>query len=67
MSYEKAMKHARNPRKQKARYMGFSPGSGFWPSGSYLKENYWPYLKQCKQKDIEPVSCEAYYKSLLRH
>jgi len=29
MSYEKAMKHWKNPKKGKAQYMGFDTGSGF--------------------------------------
>jgi len=39
--------------------------SGFWPSGSFLREDYWPYLEQCKRDGIEPMECEAYYRQTL--
>lgn len=32
MSYEKAMRHARNRRKGRNMYLGFDTGSGQWPS-----------------------------------
>lgn len=66
MSYEKAMKHDRNPRKWKhTQPVLMHTNSGFWPSGSFLKEDFWPYLERCKAEKIEPMECEAYYNSKL--
>lgn len=62
MSYRKMMKHATNPRRyKKTQPMLFSTGSGFWPSGAFLKNEYWPYLEKCKKLGVVPLSCEKFY------
>jgi len=38
-----------------------APGSGFWPSGSWLKQVYWPYVEQCKAAGKDPLSAEVIY------
>lgn len=73
MSYDKAMKwhkkHIKGTRmigSGPAANIGFSTGSGFWPSQSFLSEDYYPYLEECKKNNVIPVSCENYYKAQLR-
>jgi len=62
MSYRKAMKHANNPRRyKKTQPMLFSTQSGFWPSGAFLKNRYWPYLEECEKSGEKPLTCEAFY------
>jgi len=62
MSYNKMMKRTRNAKRYKPQPMLFSTGSGFWPSGAFLKNQYWPYLEKCKKIGVEPLSCEKFYK-----
>ena len=62
MSYAQAVNWSkRHPKGHKTPVI-MSTGSGFWPSGAFLREDYWPYLEQCKRDGVEPVSCEAYYR-----
>ena len=61
MSYSKMMRRSRNAKKYKIQPMLFSTGSGFWPSGAFLKNKYWPYLERCKKNGIEPLPCEKFY------
>ena len=49
MSYQKAMKHARNVRKQRKQsrmYFGFDTGSGRWPS-------IWSLTRDCPRCGYE--------------
>ena len=61
MNYRQAMawerKHPRGTRQP----LNFSTGSGFWPSGAFLEDDYFPYLERCKQSNTQPMSCEDYY------
>ena len=67
MSYAQAMKWARkHPRGGKIQPVIMSTGSGFWPSRAFLEDDYFPYLEKCKTEGIEPMECEAYYRSKLR-
>lgn len=66
MSYRQAMKwQVKHPKGIKPEVI-MSTGSGFWPSGSFLREEYWPYCDECKRKGVEPMGCEEYYKTTLR-
>jgi len=64
MSYSQAMKWAKKHRKGTRQPIIMSAGSGFWPSGSFLEEDYWPYVERCKQEGKEPMECETYYRSI---
>ena len=61
MSYEQAVKWQKKHRKQTLRNVIMSTGSGFWPSGAFLREDYGPYVEECNRQGKEPMSCEAYY------
>jgi hypothetical protein len=62
MSYNQAMAwHKKHPRGGKSQYLGFAPSSGFWPSGAWLRNVYWPYLEECKANGIEPLSAKDVY------
>ena len=61
VSYEKAMKHARNVqkvRKQGRMYMGFDTGSGSWPS--IRSHPYWAAAMHVRDwyKDRNKGSCD---------
>ncbi len=66
MSYAKAMKWQRTHPKGTRQPCLFHTNSGFWPSGGFLREDYWPYLERCKQDGTEPMGCEEYYRAMLR-
>jgi hypothetical protein len=66
MSYSQAMKWNKKPPKGTRQPVIMSTGSGFWPSGAFLTEDYFPYLERCKKEGIEPMECEEYYNSQLR-
>lgn len=57
----------KHPKGGRPQYLGMSTGSGFWPSGSWLKGVYWPYLDKCKIEGINPVSAEKLYKGIAQH
>jgi len=61
MSYKQAMKWAKKHPKGTRQNVIMSIGSGFWPSGAYLTEVYFPYREQCEKDGIEPLGCEEYY------
>jgi len=65
MSYKQAMYWAKKHPKGTKQVVIMSTGSGFWPSHSFLSEDYFPYIEQCKLDGIEPLECEAYYNSKL--
>jgi hypothetical protein len=66
MSYAKAMRwHKKHPRGGKPQYMGFATGSGFWPSQSFLKDRFFPYVEECKKLNVEPFKCEDFYNASL--
>jgi hypothetical protein len=65
MSYIKAMRWNKKHPKGTRQPLLMSSNSGFWPSTSFLTEDYWPYLEKCKSNGINPLSCEQYYKSKL--
>lgn len=66
MSYQQAMKWARKHPKGTRQTLIMSTGSGFWPSHSFLVDDYWPYVERCKTEGKEPMGCEEYYRSKLR-
>ena len=66
MSYAKAMKWgARHPKGTRQPVL-MHTNSGFWPSGAYLQEDFWPYLDACKVIGVEPLACEAHYRAQCR-
>jgi hypothetical protein len=65
MSYAKAMKWQRTHRKGTRQPVIMSTDSGFWPAHGWLKNTFWPYLKQCEAAGIEPMVCQAYYNATL--
>ena len=66
MSYSQAMKWNKKHPKGTRQPVIMSSGSGFWPSGAFLFDDYFPYLEQCKKEGIKPMECEACYNSKLR-
>ena len=64
-TYAQAMKWGRKHPKGTNQPVIMSTGSGFWPSGGFLKHDYWPYLERCKRSGTEPIGCEAFYKAML--
>lgn len=62
MNYEQTVKWGKKHRKGTRQPVIMSTGSGFWPSGTFLKEDYWPYLEKCKTTGKKPMGCEEYYK-----
>jgi hypothetical protein len=63
MSYEQAIKWQRKHPKGTRQAVIMSTGSGFWPSGGWLKTCYFPYLEKCKRQGTKPMGAEKYYKS----
>ena len=62
MSYAQAMKWQKaHPTGGKAQDLGMSTGSGFWPSGSWLRSTFWPYLEKCEAAGIQPLPAEHVY------
>lgn len=61
MSYAKAMKWAKQHPKGTRQPVLMSTGSGFWPSGGYLRDDYWPYRAACEALGVEPLECKAHY------
>lgn len=59
------MKWNRKHRKGTRQPIIMSTKSGFWPSKTFLMEDYLPYIKKCKQDGIIPMKCEQYYKNRL--
>ena len=67
MSYAQAMKWQRkHPRGGAIQPVLMSTGSGFWPSGSFLREDFWPYVERCAARGEEPIGCEEYYRLMLK-
>ena len=60
------MKWNRTHRKGTKQPIIMSTDSGFWPSISWLEDEWWPYLERCKLKNTKPLSQEDYYYSQLR-
>ena len=65
MSYEQAMKWHRKHPKGTRQPVRMSARSGFWPSGSWLKNCCWLYVDQCQHEGAKPMGAEEYYKSQL--
>lgn len=61
MSYKQAMKWGRKHPKGTKQPVLMSTGSGFWPSGSWLKDVWWPYVERCKLQNREPIEQERFY------
>lgn len=67
MSYAQAMRwHKKHPRGGKPQYMGFSAGSGFWPSISWTNNDWIPYLKECEKLKTQPFQEQTLYNAKLR-
>jgi len=66
MSYDQAMRWAKQHRKGTHQHVIMSTDSGFWPSGEWLRECWWPYVDRCRKQGIEPMNQEEYYKQSLR-
>ena len=67
MSYTQAVKWShKHPKGTHQDVILHVNSSGFWPSGAFLKGDYWPYLRACKRAGVEPVGCETFYQSTLR-
>lgn len=67
MSYAQAMRwHKKHPRGGKPQYMGFSTGTGFWPSAGWTNNTWLPYLKECNNLGTEPFEETTLYKAMLR-
>ena len=66
MSYKQAMEWGKTHRKGTKQPLIMSTGSGFWPSRSFMEEDFIPYLKECKAEGVEPMECQDYYNSRLR-
>src|SRR3990167_3756230 len=62
MSYNQAVKWSRKHPKGHKTPVIMSTGSGFWPSGAWLKEDYWPYLESCNRIGVEPFAPEVFYR-----
>lgn len=62
MNYNQAMKwQKKHPRGGAIQPMLFSTGSGFWPSGAWLKDIYWPYCEECKKRGETPQGAKEHY------
>lgn len=67
MSYAQAMRwQKKHPRGGKPQYMGFSAGSGFWPSVSFTTEKLIPYMQACESIGVKPIKGEAFYNLTMR-
>lgn len=66
MSYAKAMKWGKRHPKGTRQPILMHTNSGFWPSGGYLKEDFWPYQEACKAEGVEPVECKTHYDAQCR-
>ena len=62
MSYQQAMRWSKKHPKGTRQPVLMHTESGFWPSGDWLRENYWPYLAACADLNVEPLACEAFYR-----
>ena len=67
MSYAQAMKWQKKHPKGTRQPMIMSTGSGFWPSHSFMTEDYFPYVEKCKTEGTTPMGCEEYYNATLGH
>ena len=65
MSYKQAIRWSRKHPKGTRQTVIMSTGSGFWPAGSWLENNYYPYLDACKTADVEPMKAEQFYYATL--
>jgi len=66
MSYTQAINWNKKHIKGTRQPVLMSTGSGFWPSHSFMVEDYFPYREKCKQQGVEPMECQAYYHSICR-
>ena len=62
MSYTKMIKWQKTHRKGTRQPVLMSTGSGFWPSGAWLRDCWWPYLERCQANNETPMDCEAFYR-----
>lgn len=65
MSYAKAMKWAKKHPKGTRQPVLMHTNSGFWPSGSYLKD-YWKYADACAAEGVKPFGCEQFYRAITK-
>lgn len=63
MSYKQAMRWQRTHRKGTRQPVYMSTGSGFWPSGNWIKHDYIPYVEACQALGAEPLAAEIFYKA----
>lgn len=65
MDYTRAMRWQRTHRKGTRQPVILHTQSGFWPAEAFLREDYWPYVEQCKADGVEPLSVRAYYEQII--
>ena len=62
MSYKKMMKWHKTHPKGTRQPVLFHTNSGFWPSGAWLRDCFWPYEKACELAGVAAMECEAFYR-----
>lgn len=65
MSYKKMIKWIKKHPKGSKQNIIFHTEGSFTPSLSFL-DKYFKYREECEKNNVEPLSCEDYYRTGLR-
>jgi hypothetical protein len=60
MSYAQHMRWQKKHPKGTHQPFVFSTGS-FWPSNAFLREDYMPYVEECRKIGCDPIECRRFY------